>query len=75
LLVHDVYVGSGVIVGIGGGVVSMVNDGNDNTLLKLFAASITWIVQLEYVQSDNVWNVIVLFPTLAIVLAQLQDQP
>jgi hypothetical protein len=41
----------------------------------LFAASLTWIVQLEYVQSDNVWKVIMLFPTLATAIAQVQDQP
>ena len=58
-----------------GDVASMVNVLTDNGLLSLDAASVTVIVQSEYVQSDNSLKVMVLFHDTASVVDELQLHP
>ena len=58
-----------------GAVVSMVNVLTDNGLLALDAASVTVIVQSEYVHTDNVLKVMVLFHDIADVVDELQLHP
>jgi len=53
----------------------MVNEGTVSAVLALDAASVTVIVQLEYVDADNSLKVMVLFHDIADVVAQLQLHP
>ena len=58
-----------------GAVVSIVKLETDKGALALFAASVTVIVQLEYVPSARELNVIGLFPAIAEVVALKQEPP
>lgn len=57
-----------------GAVVSIVNEVTASTLLALVAASVTVIVQVEYVPSARVMKVIVFRPTVAEVVT-LEHHP
>ena len=64
-----------VIVGAEGIVVSTVNEVTARILLALLAASVTVMVQFEYVPSARAVNVIVFAQTVADVVALLQEPP
>ena len=74
-VVFFVGVGTGVTVASVGAVVSIVNDGILKTDEIFPAASITVIVQSEYVPAASVENVIVLLPLVADVVADEHEPP
>ena len=58
-----------------GRTVSTVNVFTDKGVLELLVASVTVIVQFEYVASESVLNVIVLGPVVADVVELPQEPP
>ena len=70
-----VGVGTGVTVASVGAVVSIVNDGMLKTEEIFPAASVTVIVQSEYVPAASAENVIVLLPLVADVVADEHEPP
>ncbi len=64
-----------VIFVIVGGVVSMVKLGTESALEAFPTASVTVIVQFEYVPTESVLNVTVLVPELADVVADEHEPP
>ena len=70
-----VGVETGVTIASVGAVVSITNVGTLNAEEIFPAASVTVIVQLEYVPAINVLNVIVLLPLVADVVADEQEPP
>ena len=68
-------VGTGVTTASTGATVSIVKDGTCKTELVFPAASVTVIVQLEYVPAVNASNVTVLFPNVADVVEAEQEPP
>ena len=74
-VVFFVGVGTGVTVASVGAVVSITNIGMLNTDEIFPAASVTVIVQSEYVPATSAENVIVLFPDVADVVADEQEPP
>jgi chorismate mutase len=82
-VVENVYDGVVFLVGVGtavtvarvGAVVSITNVGIVNTAERFPAASLTRTVHVEYVPCANVLNVIVLFPDVAVVVADEHEPP
>ena len=70
-----VGVGTGVTVARTGAVVSITNVGTFKTEEIFPAASVTVIVQFEYVPAASALNVIVLLPLVADVVADEQEPP
>ena len=68
-------VGTGVTIASTGATVSITNVGTDNAALAFPAASVTVIVQSEYVPCANVLNVTVLFPLVAETSAAEHEPP
>jgi hypothetical protein len=68
-------VGTGVMTASVGAVVSMTNVGTCKSDETFPAASVTVIVQVEYVPAINASNVTVLFPLVADVVAEEQEPP
>ena len=69
----------GVVIGVTwaivGAVTSMVKLVTFNGVLALVAASVTVMVQLEWLPSERVVKVMVLLPAVAVVVALLQSPP
>ncbi len=74
-VVSFVGVVTGVTTASVGAVVSIVNDGTDNGVEAFPTASVTVIVQLEYVPGESVLNVMVLLPEDVDVADALQEPP
>ena len=74
-VVFFVGVGTGVTTASAGAVVSMTNVGTCKSDDTFPAASVTVIVQVEYVPAASVLNVTVLFPLVADVVVEEHEPP
>ena len=74
-VVFFVGVGTGVTTASVGAVVSMTKVGTVKTEERFPAASVTRIVQVEYVPAARALNVTVLFPAIADVVDAEQEPP